>query len=162
MKSTKHSGKATSEEKKVRHKYLTRYVEYITEFELEDAVIEYFKVAEMNGAPFSMSGMKAHLGLSHYRYLSMLGDNRFKEVLEMATRAIEAGIEDGYLTGTYNGNAANFALKNHFGWKDKQPELDPDTLKDVNKETMKKLMSKEDLQIMKEMYYKLKPKKLEG
>ena len=102
--------------------------------ELENAVNEYTEYCKEEEKIFTVTGLAAHLGVDRktiYNYNKRQG---FSTALKHAILKAEATLEQHLLKGK-NQVGAMFALKNHFGWKDKKQV-------DVNKnETITHVMS---------------------
>ena len=67
-------------------------------------------------APYTVSGLCLHLGISKRDIISMKKDERLHPVIEAALRRIEKYVEESALLGVMNATFAQAVLKENFGW----------------------------------------------
>ena len=116
-------------------KYRGRPAEYETVEDMQKLIVEYFNQCEAEGKKPTVSGLGYVLGLSRKHLLEYencidkenvfdrfddsikLG---FRNTIKDAKRFIESCLEDKLINGTTTPIGLIFALKNNYGWVDKQ------------------------------------------
>lgn len=86
--------------------------------ELTALADEFFALCDAREKPYTVSGLCVHLGMTRQN-LHVLGKkDDYADCVAMMKLRIESCVEEGLLKGL-NATGCIFALKNHFGWKDK-------------------------------------------
>ena len=116
-------------------KYRGRPAKYETVEDMQKLIVEYFNECEAEGKKPTVSGLGYVLGLSRKQLLEYenyidkenvfdrfddsikLG---FRNTIKDAKRFIESCLEDKLINGTTTPIGLIFALKNNYGWVDKQ------------------------------------------
>ena len=79
----------------------------------------YFAKCDKLDKPYTVSGLCVHLGMTRQALHKLAKENaEFTEAIALIKLRIESRVEEGLLKGL-NPTGCIFALKNHFGWKDK-------------------------------------------
>jgi hypothetical protein len=111
-----------------------RPLKFETVEDLQQAIEEYFdycdnriqhvyspkqeKVIEViDPAPYTMSGLARHIGLSRQGLLDYANRDQFLDAIKAARERVHEDVESRLMEK--NATGAIFNLKNNFGWKDK-------------------------------------------
>ena len=116
-------------------KYRGRPAKYETVEDMQKLIVEYFNECEAEGKKPTVSGLGYILGLSRRQILEYENciDNEnvfarfddsvklgFRNTIKGAKRFIESCLEDKLINGNTTPIGLIFALKNNYGWVDKQ------------------------------------------
>lgn len=85
--------------------------------DLQDKVDAYFEECDMNGKPYTMSGLALALDIDRKTLVNYSKDEKFFPTIKKARQKVETYLEESLQTGSVAG--VIFNLKNNFGWKDK-------------------------------------------
>ena len=112
-----------------------RPLKFSTPQELQIKVDEYFSgcdrtilrqkydkegnITETIYRPYTITGLAVALGVERETILTYGERDGFSDIIKEAKRKCQNTYEENALTGAYNPAFAIFAVKNHFGWKDK-------------------------------------------
>ena len=116
-------------------KYRGRPAKYENPEEMQKLIVEYFNECEKEGKKPTVSGLGYVLGMSRKQLLEYENciDNEnlfarfddsvklgFRNTIRSAKRFIESCLEDKLINGSTTPIGLIFALKNNYGWVDKQ------------------------------------------
>ncbi|AGF59443.1 hypothetical protein B0P06_002218 [Clostridium saccharoperbutylacetonicum] len=88
--------------------------------ELEQKIMEYWQRCEQNNKPYTLSGLALWIGIDRRTLYNYSTRDEFFPTIKKAKDIVEASMEERALTGDNNVTFSIFALKNNFGWRDKQ------------------------------------------
>lgn len=88
--------------------------------ELEQKIMEYWQRCEQNNKPYTLSGLALWIGVDRKTLYNYSEKDEFFPTIKKAKDIVEASMEERALTGENNVTFSIFALKNNFGWRDKQ------------------------------------------
>ncbi|WP_294378967.1 DNA-packaging protein [uncultured Clostridium sp.] len=103
--------------------------------ELEQKIMEYWQRCEQLNKPYTLSGLALWIGIDRKTLYNYSEKDEFFPTIKKAKDIVEASMEERALTGENNVTFSIFALKNNFGWKDKQ-EIEHSGETNVNMTTM--------------------------
>jgi hypothetical protein len=86
--------------------------------ELQIKIDKYFEEAESKGKPLTMSGLAIALGIERATLCNYNKDEEYFETIKKARAKVESSFEELLLSGKATAGII-FALKNNFGWADK-------------------------------------------
>ena len=88
--------------------------------ELEEKIMEYWQRCEQLNKSYTLSGLALWIGVDRKTLYNYSEKDDFFPTIKKARDIVEASMEERALTGENNVTFSIFALKNNFGWKDKQ------------------------------------------
>ena len=103
----------------------TNALKYKTQEQLQEGIDAYFAKCDIDGRPYTMSGLALALGLDRKTLVNYSERDLFSTQIKNAKAKVEEQLEESlYRLG--NNSGIIFNLKNNYGWTDKQ-ELETNT-----------------------------------
>ena len=99
-----------------------------TEVEIMQQKIEkYFQECEESKEPYTITGLCIALDITRETLSEYLKKDEFSDTIKKAKIRVENYLEKKLITCNNNATGIIFNLKNNFGWKDKQENINIDT-----------------------------------
>lgn len=93
--------------------------------ELQDKIDKYFKECDMKSEPYTITGLCIALNICRDTLCEYAKKEEFSDTIKKAKLRVENYLEKHLITD--GGTGIIFNLKNNFGWKDKQENINVDT-----------------------------------
>lgn len=99
---------------------------YKTEKEIEEKTNKYFMECDLTGEPYTITGLCIALGITRETLNEYSKNKKFSDTIKKARLKVENYLEKHLITDNST-TGIIFNLKNNFGWKDKQENINVDT-----------------------------------
>ena len=86
---------------------------------LQEKIDAYFKWADENNKPYTISGLAVFLDTDRQTLINYSNREAFFDTIKRAKQKIESQFEERALMGEYNPTMSIFLMKNNFGYVDK-------------------------------------------
>ena len=107
-------------------KKVGRPKKYTKKEEIEGKIEEYFKNCDKNNKPYTVTGLGLALNMSRQDLINYSKDKEFFDTIKRAKLRIENYLEEHLVTDN-SVTGIIFNLKNNYGWKDKQENVNIET-----------------------------------
>lgn len=99
---------------------------YTKKEEIESKIEEYFKNCDIHNKPYTVTGLGLALNMSRQDLINYSKDKEFFDTIKRAKLKIENYLEEHLVTDN-SVTGIIFNLKNNYGWKDKQENVNIET-----------------------------------
>lgn len=100
----------------------TNALKYKTQEQLQEGIDAYFAKCDVDGRPYTMSGLALALGLDRKTLVNYSERDLFSTQIKNAKAKVEEQLEESlYRLG--NNSGIIFNLKNNYGWADKTEQV---------------------------------------
>lgn len=99
---------------------------YTKKEEIEEKIDKYFKECDKNGEPYTITGLGLALNMSRQDLINYSKKEEFFDTIKKAKSRVENYLEKKLITNS-NSTGIIFNLKNNYGWKDKQENINVET-----------------------------------
>ncbi|MBR6688795.1 MAG: DNA-packaging protein [Clostridia bacterium] len=95
---------------------------YKTKEEIQEKIDEYFKMCKLNNKPYTITGLGLALDMSRQDLINYSKKDEFFDTIKRAKMRVENYLEERLINDS-SATGIIFNLKNNYGWKDKQENV---------------------------------------
>ena len=95
---------------------------YKTKEEIEEKIDNYFKECQLNNKPYTITGLGLALDMSRQDLINYSKKDEFFDTIKRAKMRVENYLEERLINDS-SATGIIFNLKNNYGWKDKQENV---------------------------------------
>lgn len=104
-----------------------RPAKYKSKEELQEKINKYFEQCRKNNKPYTVTGLALALDLDRKALINYGKNEEFSNTIKKAKAIVENYLEENLVSGQGNSTGIIFNLKNNYGWKDKQENINIET-----------------------------------
>ena len=95
---------------------------YKTKVEIQEKIDNYFKDCQLNNKPYTITGLGLALDMSRQDLINYSKKDEFFDTIKRAKMRVENYLEERLINDS-SATGIIFNLKNNYGWKDKQENV---------------------------------------
>lgn len=95
---------------------------YKTKEEIQEKIDNYFKECQLNNKPYTITGLGLALDMSRQDLINYSKKEEFFDTIKRAKMRVENYLEERLINDS-SATGIIFNLKNNYGWKDKQENV---------------------------------------
>lgn len=95
---------------------------YKTKEEIQEKIDNYFKECQLNNKPYTITGLGLALDMSRQDLINYSKKDEFFDTIKRAKMRVENYLEERLINDS-SATGIIFNLKNNYGWKDKQENV---------------------------------------
>ena len=104
-----------------------RPAKYNNKEELQNKIDNYFNQCKAENRPYTVTGLALALDLDRKALINYSKNEEFSNTIKKAKAIVENYLEEHLISGQGNSSGIIFNLKNNYGWKDKQENINIET-----------------------------------